>query len=188
MQQGERFALDGLLAQLRPRLAIEVGTFEGGSLRRIAAHAEHVHAFDLDPKVAELAGELDNVTFHIGDSAELLPQVLADLGARGPPRRLRAHRRRAHARGGPRRRRRAARRRRVPPDRDRLPRLGQREVRAGLEDLDLAEHPKVALALLDCVPGYLVQAHADDALVGQAFNGLALVVLDADRDPTPTRL
>ena len=57
------------------------------------------------------------------------------------------------------------------------------EVRAGLEDLDLPEHPKVALALLDCVPGYLVQAHDDDALVGQAFNGLALVVLDADRDP-----
>ena len=83
MQQGERFALDGLLAQLRPRLAIEVGTFEGGSLRRIAAHAEHVHAFDLDPKVAELAGELDNVTFHIGDSAELLPQVLAELGREG---------------------------------------------------------------------------------------------------------
>ena len=83
MQQGERFALDGLLAQLRPQLAIEVGTFEGGSLRRIAAHAEHVHAFDLDPKVAELAGELDNVTFHIGDSAELLPQVLAgSSGAR----------------------------------------------------------------------------------------------------------
>ena len=82
MQQGERFALDGLLAQLRPRLAIEVGTFEGGSLRRIAAHAEHVHAFDLDPKVAELAGEFDNVTFHIGDSAELLPQMLAELGRR----------------------------------------------------------------------------------------------------------
>ena len=56
------------------------------------------------------------------------------------------------------------------------------EVRAGLEDLELAEHPKVALALLDCVPGYLVQSHADEALVGQAFNGLALVVLDADRE------
>ena len=53
------------------------------------------------------------------------------------------------------------------------------EVRAGLEDLDLPEHPKVALALLDCVPGYLVQAHADEA----RFNGLALVVLDAVRDP-----
>ena len=83
MQQGERFALEGLLAALRPRLAIEVGTYEGGSLRRIAAHAEHVHAFDLDPKVAQLADEFDNVTFHIGDSAELLPQVLAELGGEG---------------------------------------------------------------------------------------------------------
>ena len=57
------------------------------------------------------------------------------------------------------------------------------EVRAGLEDLGLPDHPKVALALLDCVPGYLVQAHDDPELVGQAFNGLALVVLDAGRDP-----
>jgi hypothetical protein len=128
MQHGERFALDGLLAQLRPRLAIEIGTFEGGSLRRIAAYAEDVHAFDVDPKVAELAAEFDNVTFHIGDSAQLLPRVLADLERNG-------------------------------------------------------RHVDFALALLDCVPGYLVRAHADPELVGQAFNGLALVVFDAERDP-----
>ena len=183
MQQGERFALDGLLAALRPRLAIEVGTYEGGSLRRIAAHAEHVHAFDLDPKVAQLADEFDNVTFHIGDSAELLPQVLADLGRDGRHVDFAlvdaAHTRDAVRGDGAALLDADACRQTVIVFHD----SANAEVRAGLEDLDLPAHPKVALALLDCVPGYLVQAHHDASLVGQAFNGLALVVLDADRDP-----
>ena len=55
-------------------------------------------------------------------------------------------------------------------------------MRAGFDELDLAGHPRSPLALLDCVPGYLVQHHPDPELVEQAFNGLALVVLDADRD------
>ena len=152
MQQGERFALDGLLAQLRPRLAIEVGTFEGGSLRRIAAHAEHVHAFDLDPKVAELAGEFDNVTFHIGDSAELLPQVLAELGREGRHVDFAlvdgAHTREAVRGDGAALLGADACRQTVIVFHD----SANAEVRAGLEDLELAEHPKVALALLDCVP------------------------------------
>ncbi|MGZ6644962.1 MAG: class I SAM-dependent methyltransferase [Solirubrobacteraceae bacterium] len=183
MQQGERFALDGLLSQLRPRLAIEVGTFEGGSLRRIAAHAEHVHAFDLDPKVAALADELDNVSFHIGDSTELLPRLLADLGREGGHVDFAlidgAHTREAVRGDGAALLAAEACRQTVIVFHD----SANVAVRAGLEDLDLPDHPKVALALLDCVPGYLVQAHDDHELVGQAFNGLALVVLDAGRDP-----
>jgi hypothetical protein len=30
MHQGERLAIEGLLSQLRPRLAVETGTFDGG--------------------------------------------------------------------------------------------------------------------------------------------------------------
>jgi hypothetical protein len=183
MQQGERFALDGLLAALRPRLAVEVGTFEGGSLRRIAAYAEHVHAFDVDPKVAELADELDNVSFHIGDSAEQLPRVLADLASQGRHVDFAlvdgAHTRAAVRADGAALLAADACRQTVIVFHD----SANSDVRAGLEDLELPEHPKVALALLDCVPGYLVQAHTEAELVGQAFNGLALIVLDADRDP-----
>ena len=183
MQQGERFALDGLLAALRPRLAVEVGTFEGGSLRRIAAHAEHVHAIDLDPRVAALADELDNVSFHIGDSAEVLPHVLADLARDGRHVDF-ALVDGAHTRAAVRADAAAL----LAADACRQTVIvfhdsAHADVRAGLEDLDLPAHPKVALALLDCVPGYLVQAHEDPDLVGRAFNGLALVVLDADRDP-----
>ena len=183
MQQGERFALDGLLSQLRPRLAIEVGTFEGGSLRRIAAHAEHVHAFDLDPKVAALADELDNVSFHIGDSAELLPRVLADLGREGHHVDFAlidgAHTREAVRGDGAALLAAEACRQTVIVFHD----SANVEVRAGLEDLDLPDHPKVALALLDCVPGYLVQAHADQS----SWAGASTASRSWSSTPTATR-
>ncbi len=36
MSFGERAAFEGLLAQVKPRVAIEIGTAEGGSLKRLA--------------------------------------------------------------------------------------------------------------------------------------------------------
>jgi hypothetical protein len=82
MSFGERAALEGVLALTSPRLAIEIGTAEGGSLQRIAAHAAEVHSFDLVPPPAEVAG-LPNVTFHSGDSHQLLPEVLGQLSEAG---------------------------------------------------------------------------------------------------------
>ena len=57
MAYGERFALEGIVSQVRPRLAIEIGTAEGGSLRRIAAHADEVHCFDMADTV-DLTGRV----------------------------------------------------------------------------------------------------------------------------------
>jgi hypothetical protein len=186
MQLGERFAFEGLLSQLRPRLAVEVGTWEGGSLRRIAAHAEEVHAFDINERAQRHADALPNATLHLGDSAQLLPEVLAGLHAAGREvdfalvdglhtydavtadarallespacvRTVIVFHDSAHA-----------------------------EVRRALEDLDLRANPKVGMAVLDFVPGYVVR---DDPALGQeirgrAFNGLALVVLDPGHDPS----
>lgn len=82
MSLGERAALEGLLSDLRPRLAIEIGTAEGGSLARIAEHVEEVHSFDVvDP--APHVRELANVTFHKGDNHELLPRLLERLASEG---------------------------------------------------------------------------------------------------------
>ena len=80
MSPGERATLEGVLAQLRPALALEVGTAQGGSLRRVAAYSEEVHSFDLVAPDAEVTG-LANVTFHTGDSHVLLPETLAQLAA-----------------------------------------------------------------------------------------------------------
>ncbi|MEH3055202.1 MAG: class I SAM-dependent methyltransferase [Patulibacter minatonensis] len=80
MTYGERLAFEGLLAQLKPTLAIEIGTAEGGSLARIAEHSAEVHSFDLVAPSFEVA---DHVTLHPGDSHAELPRFLAQLAAEG---------------------------------------------------------------------------------------------------------
>lgn len=78
MTFGERAALEGVLAQLQPTLSIEIGTAEGGSLRRIAAHSGEVHSFDLVQPDASIE-KLSNVTLHTGDSHVLLAEFLEEL-------------------------------------------------------------------------------------------------------------
>jgi Methyltransferase domain len=82
MSFGERAALHGLLAQLRPVLSLEIGTYDGGSLEPIAAHSESVHTVDLHPLVPD-AERFENVTFHVGDSREVLPELLSELADAG---------------------------------------------------------------------------------------------------------
>jgi hypothetical protein len=82
MTFGERAALAGVLGQLRPELAIEIGTAEGGSLRLVAQHSGHVHSFDLVVPEQSVQ-DLRNVTLHTGDSHALLPRLLDELAREG---------------------------------------------------------------------------------------------------------
>jgi cephalosporin hydroxylase len=183
MAFGERMALEGILSQLRPALAIEVGTAEGGSLRRIAAHSAEVHAIDIDPEVEAVVAAIPNATAHVGGSADVLPRLLAEIQAGG---------RNVdfalidgdHSAAG------------VRADVEALlasPACSRtfvvvhdtanEDVRDGLESLDLPDHPKVALCMLDFVPGYLVVEDHDRS--HEIWNGLGLVVLDAAAPPGP---
>jgi hypothetical protein len=74
MSFGERAALEGVLSQLRPDLAVEIGSAQGGSLERIARHSKEVHAFDIAPPALGMA----NVFTHPGDSRFTLPSWLAE--------------------------------------------------------------------------------------------------------------
>ncbi len=181
MTFGERFALEGLVSQLRPQLAIETGTAQGGSLRRIAAHSAEVHAFDIEPEVAKLGDEIANATIHIGDSSVTLPEVLAGFAAAGRDVDF-ALVDGDHTFEG--------------VQRDLLALLASDAcaqtviaihdtandtVRAGIDALDLPHHPKVVLCMLDFVPGYMViEGHETYSLMG--WNGLGLLILD----PTAT--
>lgn len=176
MQLGERAALEGLLFELRPELAIEIGTAAGGSLERIAAHSAEVHAIDITDEA--LTGLPANATFHRGDSRTVLPELLAELAAEG----------RSvdfaivdgdHSAEGAR------------GDIEALldsPAVTQTVilvhdsfnplVRAGIEAVGLGNHPKVAGFDLDFVPGRVGRAGSlDDHLVG----GFAFVIVDAAR-------
>jgi hypothetical protein len=177
MSYGERSALEGLLSQRKPSLAVEIGTAEGGSLERIALHSTQVHSFDLVEPQPHIR-ELPNVTFHIGDSHKLLPEVLEELAAQG---------RNVdfalvdgdHSTEG------------VRQDMEDLlnsPATGDtlivmhdtmnEVVRAGLEETDLEAWPKVAYVELDLVAGYLFR---EPALFGELWGGLGLVV--TSREP-----
>jgi hypothetical protein len=178
MSMGERAALVGLLCDVKPELSIEIGTAEGGSLQRVAAHSKEVHSFDLvEPEPA--ARELPNVTFHTGDSHKLLPELLARLAEEG---------RNVdfalvdgdHSAGG------------VRQDMEDLfnsPAVSKtvivmhdtmnEEVRRGLEDVRYGAWPKVAYVELDFVAGYLFR---QPDLRNELWGGLGLVVVDASRE------
>ncbi len=80
MAYGEQAALVGILDLVAPRVAVEIGTYRGGSLALIAPRAAEVHSFDLVSHVSE---ELPNVTYHLGDSRATVPSVLAEIAQSG---------------------------------------------------------------------------------------------------------
>ncbi len=75
----ERLAMIAVLEHLKPSIAIEVGTAQGGSLQVLAAHAEKVYSLEVDHTVSERLSQFTNVEFRIGSSAETLPAVLTEL-------------------------------------------------------------------------------------------------------------
>jgi hypothetical protein len=177
MSYGERAAFVGLLCDLRPRLAIEIGTAEGGSLAQLAAYSEEVHSFDLvEPEPG--AREHGNVTFHTGDSHKLLPELLERLAEEdrnvdfvlvdGD-----------HSAGGV---------RRDMEDLFNSPAVSStvivmhdtmnEEVRRGLEEVAYGAWPKVAYVELDFVAGYLFR---QPDLRNELWGGLGIVVVDAAR-------
>jgi Methyltransferase domain len=179
MSFGERAALEGVLSQVKPRLAVEIGTAEGGSLARIAAHSDEVHSIDL---VRCPAAQPDHVELHVGDSHELLPALLERFTAEG---------RTAdfvlvdgdHSRAGVRQ--------------DLLDLLSSPavsrtvivlhdtfngEVRAGITDVDFSAYPAVALVELDMTGGYMART---GPFAGQLWGGIGLVVVDAEADRRP---
>jgi hypothetical protein len=174
MSFGERAAIEGVLAQLRPRLAIEIGTAEGGSLSRIAAYSERVISFDLVEPEAWVS-ELPNVELRTGDSHELLSQELDRLatarekvdfvmvdgdhsaeGARSDVADLLASEVVTEA---------------VILAHDSL----NQEVRRGLEEVPYDEFEKVAFVDMDFVGGYVP---AEPPMLGECWGGLALIVVD----------
>lgn len=81
MLTSERMALTGLLARLRPRHALEVGVYYGGSLSLIAQFCDRVWALDNDPAVPTRFSIPPNVELRIGDAAEVLASMLDELDA-----------------------------------------------------------------------------------------------------------
>ena len=71
----ERVVLEGLLTQIKPTIAIEIGTAAGGSLRSIKNHSIAAHSFDL------VDCPWTGVWHHVGDTKQTLRPVLERLNA-----------------------------------------------------------------------------------------------------------
>jgi hypothetical protein len=179
MSFGERAALEGLLSQVKPRLALEIGTAEGGSLSRMAAHSDEVHSIDLVPCPAP---QPEHVELHVGDSRRLLPELLARFASEG----------RVvdfvlvdgdHSRQGV---------RRDLVDLLASPAISRTvivmhdtlngPVRAGITDVDFASNPAVAFVELDFVSGYMART---GPFAGQLWGGLGVAVVDSDTRRRP---
>lgn len=80
MMPAEKMAMVGILSQLKPDVAIEIGTAEGGSLATISNYAKKVYSLDIDTNCErKLKKRFKNVKFHSGDSAKNIPAVLAEI-------------------------------------------------------------------------------------------------------------
>jgi hypothetical protein len=82
MSPAERATLQVLVRRRRPDLAIEVGTYQGGSLQVLSEYSGKVVSLDIDPTVPErLGGRFSNVEYRIGDSKSILPGLVRELNA-----------------------------------------------------------------------------------------------------------
>jgi predicted O-methyltransferase YrrM len=172
MRPSERAALSGLLAELRPGVALEIGTAAGGSLVCLAEHASRVHSFDLSPPSPGLR-KLRNVTFHTGDSHVLLSPVMEELAKEGGSVEF-ALVDGDHSAEGVRRDvedllAASAFKRGIIVLHD----TANGEVRDGLERVKYEECSKVTWVDLDWLPGYVSKD------TGVAWAGLGLIVIDA---------
>lgn len=82
MTRCEKYAFVALVEAAKPEIAIEVGTYRGGSLQVIAKSARKVYSIDSSPECkAALEDHFSNVEFLTGDSKQLLPSLLSRISA-----------------------------------------------------------------------------------------------------------
>ena len=174
MSYGERAVLEGVLQMVKPRIAIEIGRAEGGSLKRIAAHSEQVISLDLVEPWPEVS-ELSNVTALSGDSHALLPQELDRLAASGETVDFVLVDGDHSAEG-------------VRQDIEQLLEADaiahtvilihdtlNQDVRRGVEAVDYEAHQKVSWGELDFVPGYVARL---PERLGECWGGIGLLIAD----------
>lgn len=182
MSLAERFTFLSILDQIRPSLAIEIGTYRGGSLQAISHYSSKVLSVDINESFREnLAGMFPNVEFHVGDSKEVLPGLVDGLNSenRSPEFVLIDG---AHSRDG------------VRSDIESI--LGIRpfrdmvilchdsfnpDCRAGMLDANWSKSPFVQFVELDLVAGNLVEQDFDTSLRGEMWGGLAIAILSPSR-------
>jgi hypothetical protein len=77
MTRWEKYGFTSILKAANSKVALEIGTYQGGSLQVIAGCAQKVYSIDFDASLKDRLGqEFSNVEFLTGDSRQLLPGLL----------------------------------------------------------------------------------------------------------------
>jgi hypothetical protein len=80
MTRCEKYAFAALVQAMAPEVAIEIGTYQGGSLQVISQHARKVYSIDKSLESERLLrGYFHNVEFITGDSKKILPGLLEKI-------------------------------------------------------------------------------------------------------------
>lgn len=80
MTRWEKYGLDAVLRTAKAPVAIEVGTYQGGSLQLIAKHATKAYSIDISPQYREqLSKAIPNAVFRTGDAKMELPRLLEEI-------------------------------------------------------------------------------------------------------------
>lgn len=81
--RAKRLHLQGIFQQRRHRVLVESGTYLGGTIQFMLPLAERIISVEIEPRLHEAAkrrfADAANVELHLGDSAELIPQIVAGL-------------------------------------------------------------------------------------------------------------
>ncbi len=180
MMPWERIALTGLLSRMKPKGALEVGVYYGGSLSLTSQYVEKIIGIDIDEAVRDRFVPASNVELWIGDSIDLIPRALAQFTAQGLPLNfvmIDAD----HSAAGV--------RRDIELVLDYTPvepmlivmhDSGNPDTRNGILSANWAKNPHLHSMECDFVPGQIIE-HAVTAERGEIWGGLAVAYLD----PTP---
>ncbi len=80
MCRAEQATLIQILKNIKPKVAIEIGTYNGGSLQVISDYSEKVYAVDLTPSYRDKrCDNLSNVDYLIGDSNRIIPELVKKI-------------------------------------------------------------------------------------------------------------
>ncbi len=84
MTRWEKYGFESILRAAKPKVALEIGTYNGGSLQVIAQHAEKLYSVDVDAAIEDrLGSRFPGVEFWAGDSRVILPPLLDRIAGRG---------------------------------------------------------------------------------------------------------
>ena len=176
MMPWEKIALTGVLSRIRPKGAIEVGVYYGGSLSLTAPYCDEIVAIDIDPAVHDRFRKPENAEIWITPSDQGIPAAFAHFSSKGVPVNYVLIDGDHSTAGVVRDIELVLAQRPTEPMVVLMHDSGNPDTRAGILAVDWAKNPYLQFVDLDFVPGQIIE-HAVVDGKGEIWGGIALALL-----------